>query len=197
MRWGTRGTGFRPVTDGQDGRAIRLYWSVGAAVVSLPRRGSATVGPGLLRTSSRAKGNVGMSLFTPNKDFRVRGLVLKLINSNCPSLRAEIDDTRFDSRVNLAVVVTVIPIKDGQVQMDEAFTTVTKDFSSAGLAMVLYQPLGIEQAILGFRMGEDMAFVRAEARHLNPMGGDFFQLGFQLLEVVSAGDYPGLESVRV
>ena len=45
-------------------------------------------------------------------------------------------------------------------------------------------------------MDGEMAFVRAEAKHLNPMGGGFFQLGFRLLEVVSAGDYPGLESVN-
>ena len=136
-----------------------------------------------------------MSLFAPNKEFKVRGLVLKLINTHCPALRTKVNDTRIDNRVNLAVVVLVIPLKNGQIQADEAFKTVTKDFSSAGLAMVLERPLGIEQAILGFRMGGEMAYVRAEARHINPMGGDFFQLGFRLLEVVSAGDYPGLETL--
>ena len=61
----------------------------------------------------------------------------------------------------------------------------TKDFSNTGVAIVLEQPLGLEQAILGFRLDGEMTFVRAEAKHLNPMGGGFFQLGFQLLEVVS------------
>jgi len=136
-------------------------------------------------------------LFSQNKDFKVRGLVLKLINTNCPALRAQIRDTRVDSRVNLAVVVVVVPLKDGQVQVEDAFATVTKDFSNTGLAMVIDRPLGLEQAILGFRMGGEMAFVRAEAKHLNPMGGDFFQLGFRLLEVVSTGDYPGLQSITI
>jgi hypothetical protein len=40
-----------------------------------------------------------------------------------------------------------------------------------------------------------MVFLLAEARHLAPMGGGLSQVGFQLLEVVSTGDYPGLESV--
>jgi hypothetical protein len=138
-----------------------------------------------------------MSLFSPNKEFKVRGLVLKLINTHCPALRTKVNDTRIDNRVNLAVVVIVIPLNNGQIQADKAFKTVTKDFSSTGLAMVLDQPLGIEQAILGFRMGGEMAYVRAEARHLNPMGGEFFQLGFRLLEVVSAGEYPGLETLSL
>jgi hypothetical protein len=138
-----------------------------------------------------------MSLFAPNKEFKVRGLVLKLLNTHCPALRTKVNDTRIDDRVNLAVVVIVIPLKNGQVQAEGAFKTVTKDFSSAGLAMVLDQPLDLEQAILGFRMCGEMAYIRAEAKHMNPMGGEFFQLGFRLLEVVSAGDYPGLEKLTL
>ena len=47
--------------------------------------------------------------------------------------------------------------------------------------------------ILGFRFEGEMTFVRATARHLSPMGGGFYQLGFYLQEVVSLGDYPELE----
>jgi hypothetical protein len=65
------------------------------------------------------------------------------------------------------------------------------------LAIVMDGPLGLDQVILGFRMSGEMAFVRAEAKHLNPIGGEYFQLGFRMLEVVSAGDYPGLESVTI
>jgi hypothetical protein len=138
-----------------------------------------------------------ISLFSKNKDFKIRGLILKLLNNNSPALRTKINEARIDTRVNLAVVVAVIPLKDGQVQLSDAFTTVTKDFSSAGLALVLDKPLGADQAILAFRVSGEMAFIRAEAKHLNPMGADFFQLGFRLVEVVSPADYPGLEDVSV
>ena len=137
-----------------------------------------------------------MSLFSPNKDFKVRSLVLKLLNSNCPELTSEIEDSRDDRRANLAVVVAVIPMKDGKIQGDEAFTAVTKDFSSAGVSIVTERPLELNQAILGFRMDGEIAFLLAEARNPNPMGGGLFQIGFHLLEVVSAGDYPGLEAVN-
>jgi hypothetical protein len=138
-----------------------------------------------------------LSIFSKNIDFKVRGLVLKLLNNNCSALRTKINEARIDSRVNLSVVVVVIPLKDGQLQLTDAFATVTKDFSSTGLALVLSQPLAVDQAILGFRVGGEIAFVRAEAKHINPMGAEYFQLGFRLMEVVSAADYPGLESISL
>ena len=42
-----------------------------------------------------------------------------------------------------------------------------------------------------------MTFVRAEGKHLTPMGGGFFQLGFRLTEIVSAADYPELDSLPI
>jgi hypothetical protein len=136
-----------------------------------------------------------MTLFSPNRDFKVRGVVLKIVNSNCPELTPQIEDTRNDRRVNLAIVVAVVPIENGKIQGSEAFTAVTKDMSSAGVAIVVERPLGLSQAILGFRMGGEMTYLLADARHVNPMGGGLFQIGFQLLEVVSMGDYPGLEAL--
>ena len=137
-----------------------------------------------------------MSLFEPNKDFKVRGVVLKLLNSNCPELVPEIEDTRSDKRANLAIVVAVVPVENGKIQGNEAFTAVTKDFSSSGVSVVTERPLPFDHAILGFRMDGEIVFLLAEARHVAPMGGGLFQVGFQLLEVVSTGDYPGLEAVR-
>lgn len=136
-----------------------------------------------------------MSLFSPNKEGKVRGLMVKLANSHCPDMRSQIEDPRLDSRVNVAVVVAVIPVVQGQIQIDQGFTAVTKDISSVGLGIVIEQLLGLDKVILGFRTGDEMTFALAQARHLNPMGGGFYQLGFRLLEVVSAGDYPGLESI--
>jgi hypothetical protein len=138
-----------------------------------------------------------MVLFPRGKDTKVRGLILRLVNTNCPGLASQIEDARSDNRVSLVVVVAVVPLEGDRIMADKAFSAVTKDFSNTGVSVVLEQPLGFDQVILGFRMDEDMTYVRAEAKHLNPMGGGFFQLGCRLLEVVAAGDYPGLASLRV
>ena len=133
-----------------------------------------------------------MSLFAENKDFKVRALILKLVNNSCPELKGQLEDARSDNRVNLATVVAVVPIKEGKIQLDEAFTAMTKNFANQGVSIVVEHPLALDQVILGFRTDGETASVRAEAKHLNAVGGGFFQIGFRLLEVVSVADYPGL-----
>ena len=134
-----------------------------------------------------------MSLFAKSKDVAVRSFVLKLINNNCPGLTALRDGPRADSRVNLAMVVTIIPVVGGQMQVHNLFTAVTKDFSITGVSVVLDQPQALEWAAIGFRSEGQMTFVLAEAKHLNPMGGGFYQMGFRLTEIISPADYPELK----
>ena len=135
-----------------------------------------------------------MSLFCEKKDLRVQNFVLKLLNNNCPGLRAMMEGPRVDRRVNMVLVVMIIPIENDRLQIDQAFTAVTKEFSNAGASVVLDEPNELDQVVLGFRFEGDMHFVRAEARHLDPMGGGFYQLGFQMVEVVSGSHYPELAS---
>jgi len=136
-----------------------------------------------------------MPLFTKKREIAVQSFILKLVNNNCPELLALMEGPRMDSRVNLTVVVAVVPVEKKKPQINQAFTAMTKEFSSNGVALVLSEPLGLDHAILGFRFEGRMIFVRAQAKHLNPMGGGFYQLGFQMLEVVSLADYPQLVAV--
>lgn len=138
-----------------------------------------------------------MPLFAKRTDCRVKSFLLKLLNTNCPGIQAMREGARLDRRVNLVLVVAVVPMKSGKIQPEEAFRAVTKEFSNTGVAIVLDGPRKIHEAVLGFRLGGEMVFVRAEAKHLDPMGGGFFQLGFHLREVVSAGDYPALETIAI
>ena len=136
-----------------------------------------------------------MPLFAAKDDFRVRRFVLKLVNNNCVGLQTSLDDQRLDSRVCLVMPIVVIPIERERLHVAEAFTAVTKEFSNNGVAIVLERPQTFDEVLLGFRFEGEMTFIRATTKHLNPMGGGFYQLGFQLLDVVSTGDYPGLEDV--
>lgn len=136
-----------------------------------------------------------MRLFTKNKEMAVQSFLLKVVNNNCPELEALIEGPRLEGRVNLTVVVLVVPVEQRRLLVEQAFHAVTKEFSTIGLAVVLDRPLGLDNVILGFRWEREMVFVRATAKHLNPMGGGFYQLGFQINEVISAGDYPELQSM--
>ena len=152
---------------------------------------------GLYLSATYTMGVAAVSLFSKRKDLGVQSFVLKLVNNNCPGLKASLEGSRLDRRVNLVVVVTIVPIENEQLQVGEAFTAVTKEFSRTGVAVVLDRPQGLDLAILGLRFEGKMTFIRAQAKHLNPMGGGFYQLGFQLIEIVSPGDYPELESLSL
>ena len=123
--------------------------------------------------------------------MEVKNLVSRLLNNDRPG------GQRVDSRTIRVVVGIVIPIADRQPQIGQAFTATTNDFSNTGVAMVINQPQAPDMAILGFHLSGKMVFFRAEAKHTEPMGGGFYQHGYQLFEVVSLNDYPELESLKL
>jgi hypothetical protein len=135
-----------------------------------------------------------MPLFRKNKDVGVRSFIIKLINNNCPELKGLMEGPRTESRVDMVVVVTIIPMENKRLQLRRAFSAVTKGFSNTGVGVVLDRPRRVPEAILGFRFEGGTTFVRAQGKHLSPMGGGFFQLGLRLMEIVSVGDYPELAS---
>ena len=138
-----------------------------------------------------------MPLFSRNREAEVHGFILKLVNNNCADIDALVEGPRLDRRVNLTVVVLVIPLEKGILQTRKAFTATTKEFSSGGLALVLDEPRALDEVIFGFRWESEMIFLRAGAKHLNPMGGGFYQLGFRLTGTVHTGDYPELEWISL
>ena len=138
-----------------------------------------------------------MLLLPRKKQREVQGFVLKVLNNNCSELEARIEGPRLDRRVNLTIAVLVVPVEGKTPQVDDAFAAVTKGFSVNGLAIVLDEPKGLQDVIVGFRWEREMRFVRATAKHLSPLGGGFFQLGLQLTEIAHVSDYPKLKSLSI
>lgn len=136
-----------------------------------------------------------MQLFTRDRKRAVQSFILKVVNNNCPELAALIEGPRLENRVNLTLVVLVVPVENGKPLAENAFNAVTKEFSTVGLAVVLDEPKALDEVIVGFRWEREMTFIRATAKHLNPMGGGFFQLGLQMAELVHLSDFPELESL--
>jgi hypothetical protein len=134
-------------------------------------------------------------ILSRSKEQEVQRFVLRVVNNNCEDLENLIDGPRLEGRVRLSIVVLVIPVEKNRPVIERTFAAVTKEFSSTGVALVVDSPRAPEKAILGFRWEGAMRFVRAEARHLNPMGVGFYQLGLQLIRMVRPSQYPELESL--
>jgi len=136
-----------------------------------------------------------MLLFSKNRTVGVQTFLLKLVNNYCPELRPLFDNRRDETRVPVCVVTLVIPLEKGKPQLDDHFPTVTKEFSTTGVSIILDHPQGLEEVILAFRWESNMTFIKGRARHLNPMGAGFYHLGIELSNVVRVDEYPELEDL--
>lgn len=136
-----------------------------------------------------------MPIFSRKREQEVQNFILKVVNNNCSELEDLIEGPRLEGRVRLCVVVLVIPVENGKPVLERMFPALTKEFSTSGLSLVVQGTRVPEESIVAFRWEREMRFVRAEARHLNPMGAGFHQLGMQLIRMVRPSEYPELESV--
>lgn len=134
-----------------------------------------------------------MPFLARRKEQEVQSFIIKVVNNNCSELEALIDGPRLEGRVRLSIVVLIIPMEGGQPAVHRTFAAVSKEFSSTGISLILEGAQAPDDMIVGFRWEGAMTFVRAEARHLSPMGAGFYQLGLQLIRVVRPAEYPALE----
>jgi hypothetical protein len=133
-----------------------------------------------------------MPLFARKKESAVQAFVVALLNQNCHALQERLEGPRLEGRVNLTMVVMVVPVEENKFLVRQAFTAISKEFSSSGVAVVVDHPYGPDEALLGFRWRGGITWVRAKAKHLHPMGGGFIQVGFRMTERLDLGGHPEL-----
>ena len=140
-----------------------------------------------------------MLLFSKNKtkQIEVQRLLTKIINSHSRSLDALREGPRGELRVDLAMVVIVVPSVEGRPDRDQAFATVTREVSSVGMSLVLSERLEGRELFLVLDVQGDMKYVRAEIRHQGPLGAGLFNAGVQLTELLTVGDYPELRPLKI
>jgi hypothetical protein len=133
-----------------------------------------------------------MPLFARKKESAVQAFVVSLLNQNCHALQERLDGPRLEGRVNLTKVLMVVPVENEKPMYRRAFTAISKEFSTSGVAVVIDHPYGADEALLGFRWRGSVTWIRAKAKHLQPMGGGFFQLGFRMIERLQPADHAEL-----
>jgi hypothetical protein len=125
-----------------------------------------------------------------NTQVDVHKLIRRLIDSSCPNMPPLSGNSRWEDRSNRTIPALLIPLADGEPQLHEAATAVTKNLSSQGLALVLHQPFWAEGVLIGFWHDGAPEFVRGEIRQNAPLGGGFWQLGIELSERLQADSLP-------
>lgn len=138
-----------------------------------------------------------MWLFSRKKDAGVQGFILKLLNSHCSEVDALQEGPRLEGRMNLTVVVLVVPLEKGKIRADRAFSALTKEFATGGMSLLFGEPRAVDDILVGFWCEGEMKYIGGKAKHLSPIGGGFYQLGVKLLQMVHPSDYPGLEKLTL
>lgn len=138
-----------------------------------------------------------MPFFTQRKAHDVQNFMLKFINSH-NDLDKFIDlGRRRESRTRLCVVVGLIPYDSERIPVEEALNVVTKELSSMGMSVILAEPRGYDRVVVAMKFQGEMRFILARAVHLTPMGGGYFQLGLEFLQMLHVADHPELRQVSV
>ncbi|HWB13425.1 MAG TPA: hypothetical protein VG826_29645 [Pirellulales bacterium] len=98
-------------------------------------------------------------------------------------------------RSNRTIPVLLVPYDNNVLSVGELAYALSKNLSSGGLALVLHQPLRAEQVVVGFWSNVEAYFVSAAVRQSVPLGGGFWQIGVQALEVLSPACVPDLRQL--
>lgn len=136
-----------------------------------------------------------MPFFTQKKLHEVQSFVLKFVNSHSDVLDSVNLGKRRESRARLCVVAVLIPYDTGEIPVKQKLPVITKEFSSTGMSVILPEPRGFDRVVVGLKFQGELRFILARAVHLTPMGGGFFQLGLEFLQMLHPGDHPELRDV--
>jgi hypothetical protein len=126
------------------------------------------------------------------KQFEACRFILRLVDQTTPNLPSVAGEARIESRSNRTLPVILAPVENERAIAQEASFALTKDLTGHGLALVLSQPFHAEDVLIGFWNETGPGFVRGKLCRNMPLGGGFWQLGVEVLEVVDV-DFLGLK----
>jgi hypothetical protein len=136
-----------------------------------------------------------MSLFdTRERLNEIRSLLRQLADLTSPNLPPLEGEFRSENRSNRALPALLAPWEEGGPVVDECTYALTKDLSDRGVALVLHQPFKAPQVVVGLWL-EFPRFALGDVRQNVPLGGGFWQLGVEIVDVLEPGHYPEVESL--
>jgi hypothetical protein len=136
-----------------------------------------------------------MPLFDTQKRLNeVRCFVRRLVDLTSPNLPPLEGESRLDDRSNRVVPAVVSPWEHGRPIVNEVTYGLTKDLSDRGLSVVLHQPFRSPQAVVGLWL-EGPQFALGDVRQNVPLGGGFWQLGVELVDLLDPAEWPDVQSL--
>jgi hypothetical protein len=127
-----------------------------------------------------------------DKHAEVHRVIRRLINASTPNRIPLRGESRWELRSNRTIPVLLVPYDDNELSVGELAYGLTKNLSGQGLALVLHQPLRADRLVVGIWSGNEAHFVSGEVRQSIALGGGFWQIGVEAVELLSIGRSPEL-----
>ena len=128
--------------------------------------------------------------FTKDKanKSRLESYLRRICDLTSPNLPRQ-DEFRGSDRQNRTIPVLVSPLENGVPVVEETTTALTKDVSNRGLSVTMPHPFRCDEAVVGFWLPrvQDHSpwFFRSIVRPNIPIGGSFWALGLEAVEVLT------------
>jgi len=124
----------------------------------------------------------------------VGALLRRLLNLSDPRISQGFEDLRESSRCLRCLPVVVVPCDGGFPIANQAVFGTTKELSDHGLAIVLAVEVSASQAVIGILAEGEPRFMRGEVKHCTHIGGDLWQLGIDVFELLDLNT-PGVRNL--
>lgn len=127
--------------------------------------------------------------------MEVHRVIRRVMDTSSPNLPPSVGEARWESRSNRTIPVLLTPFEEGVAVPTRSVFAVTKDLSSQGVAAIVDRPPDYESILVGMLVDGEPVFARAAVRQAAPLGGGFWQLGIELIELATADNCGRLEDV--
>jgi hypothetical protein len=99
-------------------------------------------------------------------------------------------EDRSETRSRFCLAVSVIPLHDGDPDIDAAFTAVTKDISTTGVGIVTNQLISTEEVLIFLGAEASVRPLRAKVCSCHPLGFGWFVFGTEVTALAYSDEYP-------
>jgi hypothetical protein len=114
----------------------------------------------------------------------VGALLRRLLDKSVSRVPPGIDEARSVSRCTRVFPVFLVPWMDGAPNPNDAVFATTSEVSDYGMSVVLSFPLQEPDVVVGMLVERKPYLLLGRIKRCRPMGGGFWQLGIQALEIL-------------
>jgi len=140
---------------------------------------------------------LGLFNARPKEEEEARTFLFRFLNDRCFHHEVAVEENRRENRSSLVMGVWIIPLIDGSPVLSRAYPSVTKDFTTSGLSIVVDTPPSCKEVLIALPVKVDTALLHCKVLDSRPIGAGFLVAGLRVLGLVPGSQYPDLSKLAL